>query len=127
MSASPITKKYTILYWIFWTVSILLNVTPLGVYTIKAAVESNLVHEKITLTMTVLVVVILTIISFINKVALRSRLWIIMLGIYFCIGEILTPLIIVAVCQILDELIICPLKKYFKTKKTINKEIDKRL
>ena len=127
MSASPITKKYTILYWLFWTVSILLNVTPLGVYTIRAAVESNLVHEKITLTMTVLVVVILTIISFINKIVLRSRLWIIMLGVYFCIGEILTPLIIVAVCQIVDELIICPLKKYFKNKKTINKEIDKRL
>ena len=127
MSASPITKKYTILYWVFWTVSILLNIGPLGAYTIRAAVESNLVHEKITLSMTVLVVVILTIISFINKIALRSRLWIIMLGVYFCIGEILTPLIIVAVCQIVDELIICPLKKYFKTKKTINKEIDKRL
>lgn len=127
MSDSPITKKYTILYWIFWTVSILLNVAPLGVYTIRAAVESNLIREKITLTMTVLVVVILTIISFINKIALRSRLWIIMLGVYFCIGEILTPLIIVAVCQILDELIICPLKKYFNNKKTINKEIDKRI
>lgn len=127
MSMSPITKKYTISYWIFLIVSILLNVAPLGVYTIRAAVESNLVHEKITLTMTVLVVIILTIISLINKIALRSRLWIIMLGVYFCLGEILTPLIIVAVCQILDELIVCPLKKYFGDKKTINREIDKRL
>lgn len=121
------TKKYRLLYWILAISSLLLNICPLAVYSIKAAVESNLVYEKIALTLTVFIVLILTAVAFINKIALRSRLWLILIGVYICLGEILTPLIIIAVCQVLDELIVSPLKKYYNTKLTIHKELDKRL
>ena len=121
------TSKYRKLAWLFTILSFLLNVCPLAVYSIKAMVESDLVREKVALSMTVFIVLILTIVCFVNKIALRSRLWIILIGVYFCLGEILTPLIIIACCQVLDELVVHPLKKHYKNKLTINKEIDKRL
>lgn len=120
------TSKMRRAYWIFVILSLLLNICPLGVYTIKALFEANLTHEKIALSMIVFIVLIMTIISIANKIVLRSRLWIILIGVYICLDHIMTPLIIIAVCQILDELLITPLKKSFKNKLNINKEIDKR-
>jgi hypothetical protein len=39
----------------------------------------------------------------------------------------MTPLIIIAVCQVIDELIVCPVKNSLSNKLTISKELDKRL
>lgn len=121
------TKSYRIKYWIFFIASLLLNVTPLAVYTIMALCQGQLVYQKVALTMTVFVVLIMTIISIVNKITLRSRLWLVLIGVYICIGEILTPLIIIACCQCIDEIIVHPLKQCYKNKLTISKEIDKRL
>ena len=118
------TRKYRIA---FWSIHMLINVCPLAVYTIMALVQGQLIYEKVALTMTVFIVLILTLVSIINKITLRSRLWIILIGVYVCLGEILEPLIVIAFCQIADELVICPLKEHYKRKLTINKEIDKRV
>lgn len=120
------TSKYRKLFWLFLVVSLLLNILPITVYTIKAVVEADLIHEKIGLTMTVFAVLIMTIVSFVNKVTLRSRLWIILIGIYICLNNILTPLIVIACSQILDELVVSPLKHSVKDKLVINKQIDRR-
>ena len=127
MARSERTSKFRFAFWTFAIISFLLNVTPLAVYAIKAVFAADLVYQKISLTMTVFVVLIMTIISLANKIVLRSRLWIILIGIYICLESIMTPLIIIAVCQILDELIVSPLKKSYKNKLTINKELDNRL
>lgn len=121
------TKNYRIKYWIFLIASILLNVTPLVVYTIMALCQGQLIYQKVALTMTVFVVLIMTVISMVNKITLRSRLWLLLIGVYLCIGEILTPLIIIAVCQTVDEIVVHPLKMTYKNKLTISKEIDKRI
>lgn len=121
------TKTYRFKYWMLFALSLLLNICPLAVYTIQALLQGQLVYQKVALTMTVFVVLIMTIISIINKITLKSRLWIILIGLYLCLGEILTPLIIIAVCQIVDEVIVHPLKGHYKNKLTISKEIDKRL
>lgn len=121
------TKTYRFKYWMLFAFSLLLNICPLAVYTIQALLQGQLVYQKVALTMTVFVVLIMTVISIINKITLKSRLWIILIGLYLCLGEILTPLIIIAVCQIADEVIVHPLKGHYKNKLTISKEIDKRL
>lgn len=121
------TSKFRRLYWLFVITSILLNISPLLIYIIKAFKEADLTTEKVTLSMTVFIVLIMTIISLINKITIKSRLWIILIGIYMCLDYIMIPLIIIAVCQIVDEIIICPLKKSFKNKLIINKEMDKRI
>lgn len=125
MTKSP-TKKYRFRYWILFAISLAMNILPIGVYVVKAILESSLVHEKLALSMTVMVVIILSIVSLVNKVALRSRLWILLIGIYICLDNIINPLIIFAGCQIVDELIVTPLKNHYKTRLTISKEIDKR-
>ena len=121
------TKKIKRKYNFVVLLSFLFNFCPVFIYGIKALIEANLLHEKIALSMTVLIVLILTIISKVNEIMIKSRLWIILLGIYFCIDYILVPLLIIAITQIIDELILMPLKKYLKNKKTINSELDKRL
>lgn len=121
------TKKYSRLSFIFGLISILLNIAPFAIYSFIALVDSELIYQKIALSMTVLIVAILSLVAFVNKIAMKSRLWIVLIGIYVCLGEMITPLIIIAVCQILDELIVSPLWKSFKNKKIIHKELDKRL
>lgn len=108
------------------TVSVLLNIGPLLGYIIASVIQADLVTEKIALSMTILIVVILTLVSIVNKVALRSRLWILLIGMYLCLDSIMTPLIIIAVCQVIDELIVSPLAAHYKTRYRINKEIDLR-
>lgn len=121
------TKKYRRNYWILLILSILLNVCPLAVYTLKAVFESQVVYQKVALTSTVFIVLIMTAVSLVNKVTLKSRLWIILIGLYICLDYIMTPLIIIAVCQVVDELIVTPLKKSSKNKLIIHKQIDARL
>jgi hypothetical protein len=120
------TSRFRLSFWILAVMSFMLNVAPLAIYAINAVVAADLVYEKVALSMTVFIVLIMTLISIVNKIAFRSRLWIALIGIYICIDSIMTPLIIIAVCQIIDELIISPLKKNQKNKLIINKEMDKR-
>ena len=121
------TKKYRIIYWTLFTLSILLQLGPAATYVIIGLVQSNLTAQKVTLISTVVIVLIMTIVSLINKVALRSRLWILLIGMYFALDHILTPLMIIAICQTVDELLVTPFKKHYRTKLTISKEIDKRV
>ena len=121
------TKKYKRAWILFVILSIAANLCPIVVYSIKAIVSSNLVYEKVTLCTTVFIVIILTGVSMVNKVALRSRLWIILIGLYICLDQILEPLILIAACQILDELALNPLKKACKSRWVINKQLDRRL
>ena len=120
------TKKYRILSIILLVATILLNVAPLTTYTIIGYAEADLVVEKVALTSTIFVVLILTVYTLISKAALRSRIWILLLGLYFCLNNILTPLVIIAVCQVIDELIVNPLLRHYRNKYIINREIDKR-
>lgn len=120
------TNKLKAISILLTCVSILLNIGPLCGYVIKAVLNADLVTEKIALSMTVLIVVILTVVSFVNKVALRSRLWILLIGMYLCLDSIMTPLVIIATCQVIDELLINPLSHHYKTRYKINKEIDLR-
>lgn len=121
------TKKYRKLFWFFTLLSLLLNIAPLAYYGITAFIAADLVIEKVTLSATVFAVVIMSIIAWSNKIVLRSRIWILMIGLYFCLDSIITPLAIIAVCQVVDELVVSPLKKLFGRKLLINKEIDKRM
>lgn len=121
------TKKYRILYWLFFILSLSANIGPLAYYTIDAAINSDLTYEKLTLTTTVVLVIIMSMVCLINKTVLRSRIWIILIGLYVCLDFMLTPLMVIACCQIADELLLTPLKNNFKQKLIINKQFDKRM
>ena len=121
------TKKLKRKYIIATILSFLLNVCPLLVFTIIAFISGTAIVHKVTLSMTLLIVLIFTAITFFNKTVFRSKLWILLIGLWLCLDNILTPLIVFASCQVIDELIVTPLKNYYKNRYRINKEIDTRL
>lgn len=120
------TKKLHFWLIILTILSILLNVGPVAVYSIIGFVQGTALIEKVALSMTIFVVAILSVIAWANKLVLRSRLWIILAGLFFVLDAFITPLIILGACQVLDELLVCPIKHNIKTRYTINKEMDRR-
>ena len=123
---SDIKKKSKSLYIAFSTVSFLLTFGPLIYFICLGYANSNLTQEKVALTVTIVFALVLTIINVLFKYSIRSTIWLILLGIYVCIDNIVPLLIMLAVGSILDEFLVTPLAKMFKSKYKINKEIDKR-
>jgi hypothetical protein len=121
------TKKYRKRYIILLIISVFLNVYPILYYTASAFIESNAVVHKVTLCSTIFIVLILSMVSWVTKVSLRSSMWILTIGLYMCLDSLLDMIMMIAAFQIIDEMIISPLKKFTKHKFTINKELDKRL
>ena len=122
------TKKYRTIYWILFGISILLNFLPLLVYVIKGYVSFEVSEaRKVTLTMTMMVALILSVYNILAKKHMRSVIWIILLGVYFAVQKIELLLLLMAICTIVDEFIVEPLMKIYKTKWKTNYEIDARL
>ena len=130
MAKSDITKKYSRLYKLFLSLSIIITFAPLVAFAITGFVMGE-THQKFVLGATVVIAIILTVVNILFKFHLRSILWIIVLGIYFCLSNlpsvILALLLIIAITTIIDEFVFTPLYKKYKQKANINKEIDKRI
>ena len=124
---SKTTKKCRNLFIIFLAVSILLNIAPIAIYSIMGLIQAEAVVEKVALSSTIFITLILSAIGWVNKTTMRSRVFIILIGLYICLDFMMTPLIIISICQILDEWIAAPLSKHYRSKLSINKELDKRL
>lgn len=125
MTKSDITKKYQTASIVLFWIGVLLTIAPVLVYAVIGFVNGD-VKEKITLGVTLIIAISLVIINILFKYHIRSTIWILVLGIYFCIDNIMPLLLIVSVCTILDEFLIEPLHKKYKQRAIINKEIDRR-
>ena len=122
------TQKYKKLSLITWLLSFYCSILPITIYTIMAFINNDVEKvNKYTLGLMCSLAIIVTLINIIAKLHLRCIPWILLLGIYLCLKDITTLLIIMAITTIIDELILTPLHKSFKNKYIINKEIDKRL
>lgn len=120
-----ITKRYRIGYIVFSILSVLTLLTPLLVYTFIGLATAEVV-DKLVLSLTVVTAAILTLISFVTKHASRSAIFVVLLGLTVALHSIQECLVLIAIANILDELLLTPLKVSFKNKYQINKEIDKR-
>ena len=120
------TKNYKNDYILCRTLSILMTLIPLVIYTIKGFCEGT-PGSKVTLGVCFTTALILTIINVVFKYHMRSTIWILMIGLYVAVDNIIPLLIILAITTILDEFILTPLSRHYKSKYTINKEIDKRM
>lgn len=123
---SDITKKYTTLSRLFGILSLIVTIVPILVY-VGIGFANGDISQKVTLGFTFMIAIILLLVNIIFKFHIRSVLWILVLGIYFCLKDILPLLLILAIGTILDEFILSPLHKSFKSKAKINREIDKRI
>ena len=81
---------------------------------------------KISLTISCALALLLTIINLISKYSIRSTMWILLIGIYIALDDVMPYLIAIAICTIVDEFIISPLHRKYKDLYTINREIDAR-
>ena len=120
------TRKYKNLSILFLALSILVLVAPLAYYSVVGFIEGE-TTEKFTLGLTFVIAAILFVINILFKFHIRSTIWILVLGIYFCLDSILPLIFMVAIGNILDEFLFTPLHKHYKSKASINKEIDKRI
>lgn len=121
------TKKFGLASLITGLLSLLLSFGPLITYTVIAFVNKNAsTTDKITLMSMLTVGVILSAVCLINKYTPRCRLWLIMIGLYMCLDSFIGCVMVMAITQSVDELIVSPLHKSIRAKYVINKEIDKR-
>lgn len=121
------TKKYKRLHAFLLIISLILNLFPICFYTVKAFIESSATVHKVALCSTIFIALILTTISLLTKVSLRSTLWVLVIGLYFCLDNVMDMILFIAIFQVVDEMIITPIRKNIKQKLTIHKELDKRI
>ena len=119
------TNKYKNIYRTFKLLSWAVTILPLVVYFVIAFSKAEVVH-KLAIGSMLTIVLILTVINVIGKLQLRSPLFLLLIGIYVGLGQILTPLVITSCGVVLDEFIFTPLYKKYKQLYIINREIDKR-
>ena len=124
---TKITKDYKTKWMICRFLSILMTIGPLAYFFVKAYIDGEVgVTQKMTLGICTVVCAILIIINITVKKSLRSPIYIIIIGIYVCLDNLMLLFIVMAATTIIDEFIFSPLASKFKNQYTINKEIDKR-
>ena len=119
------TKKYKIKLNICRLLSFTLTVLPVIIYTIMGFMDGT-IGEKVSLGICVILALIFVLINIMFKYHIRSTLWVLLIGIYVCIDNIIPLLIIMAATTIIDEFVLVPLINKYKNKYIINKEIDIR-
>lgn len=127
MEKNDRTKRFAALYRLMALFSLVCTIGPITVFTVYAIANGEIgSKQKLTLGLCLLVCVLLVIINTIKKYNLRSPVYIMILGVHTCIQNLTLLFIIMAVTTALDEFVFTPLKREFRTKYTINKEIDAR-
>lgn len=126
MKLSDRTKKFRAWMWIFKILSVLCFLVPFLTFAGVALMEGVLATEAFKICATVIVTVIISVVCLINKVAMRSKVWIFILVMYTILDHFLPVLIVVGICQIIDEVIFTPLYHKMRDIYIPNKEIDRR-
>lgn len=120
------TKSYKVKKNIAFILSMLCSFGPLIVFTIMGLIQGE-GTEKICLTMTAIASIILGVICALRKIHLRSTIYILMIGLWIALDNLLPFIITLMICTMLDELVFTPLHKRWKEDYHTNKQIDKRI
>lgn len=125
---SKATKRAYLAVWICRIVEFFLLFLPITIYIVMALLNKGVGDlKKVVILCTVAIVIILGLFNIIAQKHLRSPLWILFLGLYMAVDNLIPLIIINAVALIIDEFIVAPLLKYYKSKTVANKAIDDRL
>ena len=129
MAESNYTKVCRAKLWLYRSLDLIILFAPVIVYIIIALTKDGVtVPGRVAVVGSVCIALILSLFNIIAQKRLRCPIWIILIGLYVAIKEILLPLIIIlAVVTVIDDLILTPLIPYYRTKLISNKAIDERL
>ena len=123
---SEYTKKAYRRCWILRLIDFAILFGPF-IYEVFYALGGSLTTTKKVIVLgTTAVAFIICLFNLIAQKHLRSPLWIIFLGLYFTMKNLIPLIIWVAIASILDEFILTPLIKYYKNKTIANMAIDER-
>lgn len=122
------TKRIRISLWICRILDFAILTTPLVVYIVLALLNGNVGNmRKFALTGFTALACILVIINIFLQKKKTSPRWLIILGLYICIKELLMPLIItLAVVSLIDDFILGPAINHFRMELIASKTYDKR-
>lgn len=115
----------------FFTISVLLNVVPELVGCIIAFQDYGTRDRLPPMIVALAAALILTVISWLAKIKIRSAGWVVFLGMYYVYCH--TPaaltyiLLAIAICTIVDDIVITPLYRHFRFNWKANAQIDRRL
>lgn len=127
MAKSKYTKTVRYIAALLTLVSFVLCFGPAIWYVGSALLSDAAIVHKVALTFTCTISVIMSLICLIRKTAFKSSIWLMLIGLWLCLDNIMGMIIITAICQTLDELIVAPFAKYMREKAHISSEIDKRV
>ena len=129
MAESNYTKVCRAKLWLYRSLDLIILFAPVIVYIIIALTKDGVtVPGRVAVVGSVCIALILSLFNIIAQKRLRCPIWIILIGLYVAIKEILLPLIIIlAFVTVIDHLILTPLITYYRTKLISNKAIDERL
>lgn len=121
------TKKLAAASRTFAVLSLISNILPVAFFAIQALANGQIKTEnKLTLSFTVVAAAIMLIINMIRKKKLRSPMYLIILGIYIAIEDLLPLLVMVTICTMLDDFLFGPMHSKYHRLYEMNKEIDRR-
>ena len=126
------TKQCRCLKWLFLSLHVAVLVGPM-LFFIPYAFSVGKVGEKVGLTMSTLVSLILLVFSIVSDVKHRMKLhkailWILIGGIILCLESIDVRVFVwvMVIASIIDELVFCPIYEHYKDALLANIEIDRR-
>lgn len=124
---SALTKKYSRLALVFTILSLLLMLGPLGYYAVVGFASGALLIEKVALGSTLVIALIITFVCMINNLVFKSKIWLIIIGLFLVTEHLLPMIVVFAVTQVLDELVVSPLARRYRAKASHCKDTDKQL
>ena len=119
------TKHYKKLRNFFWFLSFLATVLPLLIYII-IGFKNGSISQVYTLGVCLTTCIIFTAINLIFRHHIKCTIYILLIGLYISVGNLVPLFITMGICTALEEFIFTPIYKSCGNKYTINKEIDKR-
>lgn len=120
------TQSYKIKKNIVGFLSFLCTVGPLVTFIVMGLIQGE-GKEKLCLSLTAIASIILAGLAVLRKIHLKSTIYIVLLGLYVALDNIVPFIVTLAICTILDEIFLTPLYKRLKEDYYTHKQIDKRL
>lgn len=88
--------------------------------------ETGNTAGAVALTGTIVVCLILMLVNVLMKHKLRCVIWIMVLGLYFALDNIMPLVLCFAGTSIIDDLVLSPLVEHYKIEYTSNRAMDRR-
>ena len=116
------TKKLKRLYITLSIVNFLLSFGPLFYFALDAFITTGIVLNKIVITSTMVIVIMITMLCKLKQHTPRSLPWFVLCGLWIVLDNLGKIIIIFTVTTVLDEFIVQPLRAWVKIRYTIRKE-----